>query len=137
MASPKPESQFINRVHKHLPTVYKEKMNNPYRSGTADVWYSGRDGDLWVEYKYMKELPKRKTEIALPLTPRQRKWLNDRADEGRNVAVVLGTANGAAILTGGSWEYPFPTTALLCSVEYIAHCIRRYTGDSPCLLPKG
>lgn len=39
----KPETSFIQGVHRHLPTVYKEKMNNPTEgehlmSGTAASW---------------------------------------------------------------------------------------------------
>jgi hypothetical protein len=55
--SSKPETTFIQSIHRHLPKeVYREKMANPYRGGTPDVWYSGYKSDLWVEYKFIPKL---------------------------------------------------------------------------------
>ena len=143
MASLKPETQFIARVHKHLPTVYKEKMSNPWRSGTADVWYSGAKGDMWVEYKYLPKLPVRATYLALNLSPRQLKWLADRFSEGREVAVILGTPKGAVFFGGSHWRHNSATffamtwiSAQLCDVSAVAARIFAITGASPCLLPK-
>ena len=64
--SSKPETTFITSIHKKLPEPppYHEKNNNPFNSGTPDVFYSGNEGDLWVEYKFMKELPKRPTTLV-------------------------------------------------------------------------
>ena len=60
----KPETTFITSVNRLLPIgavedvplfepipmkrkwIGYEKMNNPYSSGTADSWYSGKGGDL-------------------------------------------------------------------------------------------
>jgi hypothetical protein len=92
----KPETGFINSINKHLKEIYFEKTNNPFRSGIADSWYSGERGDLWVEYKYEPNLPKIK-EYLPNLSPRQLKWLGDREDEGRNVAVILGFPEGGVI----------------------------------------
>lgn len=111
MAATKPENTFIAGVHRHLPQTYFEKMNNPWRSGTADVWYSGDRGDLWIEYKFIEKLP-RSEEIIPNLTPRQRQWLNNRHDEGRNIAVVLGTHDGGVIYRDKEWSRPFSDTAL-------------------------
>jgi hypothetical protein len=75
--SSKPENTFIGTVNDRLPIkkrkastiarrkvsdeshIHYEKMNNPYRGGTADSWYSGLAGDLWVEFKYLPRVPKR------------------------------------------------------------------------------
>ena len=111
MSTAKPENRFIAGVHKHLPQTYMEKMNNPWRSGTADVWYSGRAGDLWVEYKFLERIP-RSNGILPDLTPRQRRWLNSRIDEGRNVAVVLGTPTGGVIYRNKEWLTPMDYVAL-------------------------
>jgi hypothetical protein len=101
----KPENQFIQSIHRKLRNTYFEKNNNPYRSGTADVWYSGNRGDLWVEYKYIERIP-RSSAILPDLTPRQRRWLNNRHDEGRNIAVILGTPDGGVIYRNKDWIKP-------------------------------
>ena len=103
----KAETTFIGSVHKHLPMgVYREKMNNPYRSGTADVWYSGKK-DLWVEYKVLPTLPKRlETNIVLGLSENQKIWLRHRHEEGRNVAVICGCKAGGVVFQGVSWDRP-------------------------------
>lgn len=81
-----PENRFIHRVHKRLDkSVYREKMHNAYRGGTPDVWYSGKNGDCWIEYKWGR----------LNLSPLQLKWLTDRDAEGRRCFVVVGTPKGA------------------------------------------
>lgn len=88
-----PENRFIKRVHDRLPkAIYHEKMHNVYRGGTPDVWYSGKRGDLWVEYKWAKNLKK-----PPALSELQKKWLRSRHAEGRPVAVVLAHPHGAAI----------------------------------------
>lgn len=114
--SRKPENTFIASVHRLIPSVYAEKMNNPYRGGTADVWYSGSVGDLWVEYKYLERIP-RSTKILPDLTPQQARWLNNRYDEGRNVAVVLGTPAGGVIYRDKGWMIESDQTSLLALVR--------------------
>lgn len=111
MATPKPETRFIGNIHKLIPQVYAEKMNNPWRAGTPDVYYSGDVGDLWVEYKFIERIPRSK-EILPELTPRQSRWLNNRYDEGRNVAVVLGTPLGGVIYRNKEWLTPLDSEAL-------------------------
>lgn len=101
-----PENTFIAGVHKHLDeSVYRMKNNNIYNAGIADVWYSGRARDLWVEYKFAV-LPKRGTTFVVPgLSELQKKWLRERHTEGRNVAVIVGCKEGAIILRNPvAWE---------------------------------
>ena len=136
MAASKPESTFIKGVHKHLTRTYSEKMNNPWRSGTADVWYSGDKGDLWVEYKFIERIP-RSIEIVPNLSPRQRRWLNNRYDDGRNIAVILGTPSGGVIYTDKTWMSPLTSTemeAQLVPKDEIARWIYNQVGGSKCLL---
>lgn len=114
--SRKPENTFIASVHRLIPSVYAEKMNNPYRGGTADVWYSGSDGDLWVEYKYLERIP-RSAKILPDLTPQQARWLNNRYSEGRNVAVVLGTPTGGVIYREQDWMVEYDQASLLARVR--------------------
>lgn len=130
----KPENTFIKSIHNHLKTTYCEKTNNPYRSGTADVWYSGNKGDLWVEYKFLPRIP-RSLEILPDLTPRQRRWLNARYDEGRNVAVILGCPDGGVIYRDKKWNSALATEdleALIMPRKDIARWIYDQVGRSEC-----
>lgn len=105
----KPENQFISGVHKYLPSVrvlHREKMNNPYRGGTADWWYDGNKLDLWVEYKFMPRLPQRGvvSPERVGLTALQLDWLRGRHDNGRNVGVIVGCPLGGVIMRALEWE---------------------------------
>ena len=134
MSTTKPENRFIESVHRHLPRTYAEKMNNPWRAGTADVWYSGDRGDLWVEYKFIERIP-RSAEILPDLTPRQKRWLNNRYDEGRNVAVVLGTPTGGVIYRNKEWMRPLDhvtLAGLIVPRDEIARWIFSQVGASKC-----
>lgn len=103
MAS-KPETTFTQSIHRHLKgKVYFEKMHNPYRGGTPDVWYSGIEGDLWTEYKWLPRIP-RSAEIKADLSPLQLQWLRRRHADGRNVAVVVGCPEGAVVFRDLDWE---------------------------------
>lgn len=104
--SSKSESRYYQAVHRLLPKhLHKEKMHNPYRGGTADVWYSGNSDDLWVEYKFLAKPPVRSSyKVSKDLSELQLMWLHDRYKEGRNVVVIVGTPLGAKIYTSLSWE---------------------------------
>lgn len=99
-----PENRFIAAVHRRLsPTVYREKMNNPYRGGTFDVWYSGKLGDMWIEYKWVPRLPKAR--LVPELSELQKKWGRGRYKEGRRLRVVVGSPTGAVVFnTPDQWE---------------------------------
>lgn len=134
MSTIKPENRFIGSVHRYLPRTYAEKMNNPWRAGTADVWYSGDRGDLWIEYKFIERIP-RSAEILPDLTPRQKRWLNNRFDEGRNVAVVLGTPTGGVIYRNKEWMRPLDhvtLSGLIVPRDEIARWIFSQVGASKC-----
>ena len=105
----KPENTFISGVHKHLPSVkviHREKMNNPYRGGTADWWYSGTKNDLWIEYKFLPRMPQRGdiTPERIGLTALQLDWLRGRYAEGRNVGVIVGCPKGGVIMRDLAWD---------------------------------
>lgn len=102
----KPETRFYTAVHKLLPKeLHREKMANPYRGGTADVWYSGNADDLWVEYKWLPKVPVRvDVRVYELLSPLQLQWLRLRWKEGRNVVVILGSPDGACVYEFGRWE---------------------------------
>ena len=128
----KPETRNYTAVHKRLPrSIHREKMHNMYRGGTADVWYSGNLDDLWVEYKWIAKLPQ-KALICLEkeLSPLQQRWLTGRHEEGRNVAVILGTPDGAWICEGVAWKEPIdPATIRIraLSKQFVADYIKERT----------
>jgi hypothetical protein len=123
----KPESVFIDSIHRFFPSrtkPWREKMNNPFRSGCADMWYSG-NRDCWIEYKYVDPVPR----VVTPdLSPRQLEWCNGRYDEGRQVFVIVGCKKGGVVYTDKEWAYPLPRDEFLTAVvsrEVIANFILR------------
>lgn len=125
--SRKPENTFRASVHKYfdLAKLHHEKMSNPYRAGGADDWYSGKPQahramtgavtrDLWVEWKFIVVPVRDDTMIDLvsgkkpPLTALQQHWLRERYNEGRNVAVGIGSAGGGVLLWNLKWEMSIP-----------------------------
>lgn len=131
--SSKPESQFIRTVHKHFKTIglppYWEKNWNAYRSGTPDVYYSGMNTDLWVEYKFVRRLPVHAPLVA-DLSPLQGLWLRRRYEEGRWVAVIIGVGEpkGGLVLTDLDWEGPVARPYRLRSHMELAKWIATVTG---------
>ena len=104
----KPETTFTNAVHAHLPpgrkAPYWMKNHNEYTSGVFDCWYSGVEGDLWVEYKFIK-LPARPSTLIVPsLSDLQLEWGKDRYEEGRNVVVIVGCKEGGVVFANRGWE---------------------------------
>lgn len=135
--SRKPETVYISNIHKKLGTrSYHEKNNNPYIGGTPDVFYSGDKGDLWVEYKFLPKIPKR-TEVLPDLSDLQKRWLGNRYDEGRNVAVVCGTPDGGVIYRDRAWLVPLSPDEFrekLVSNTVVADWIYSEVGDQQCQL---
>lgn len=129
----KPETAYYTGVHRYLKGsgIYHEKMYNPLRGGTPDVWYSGTLADLWVEYKFVKDLPKAASvDVTKLLSPLQLMWLNTRLLEGRNVAVVVGSPVGGLVFVNGNWNSARPTAASFeagLSKAQVADYIRRRT----------
>ena len=109
-----PENTFIGSVHKYLPPdLYRMKNHNQYNGGIADCWYSGLEGDLWVEYKFIKVPTRSGTLISLTagknpaISALQQEWLRGRHAEGRNIGVIVGSKEGGMWLPGTTWELPF------------------------------
>lgn len=132
--SSKPETTFTASVHRHLPrSLHVEKMNNPYRGGTADVWYSSKK-DIWVEYKF-EVLPKRdNTIVPIDTSELQKGWLNGRYSEGRAVFVVVGCKEGGVIFADLAWNSPLNKQQFLerlMTRQQIALWIMERTGGPP------
>lgn len=129
----KPETNFSNAVRSALPEgIYSMKNNNEYVAGVPDLWFSGPKGDLWVEMKFVPKLP-----VHVPLrpyellSPLQLKWLGDRYNEGRNVAVMIGCKRNRLIegivLCDLAWEkdiHPQDFNTLIVSKTELVSFIR-------------
>ncbi len=99
------ESGYIRSIHKKLPaSVYAWKISDRFCAGIPDTWYSGNADDLFVEYKYNKNIPKRS--FTPGFTDLQKHWLNARYAEGRNVAGIVGFPKAGIILLNGAWNHP-------------------------------
>lgn len=99
------EHSFIKAVHRSLPNdIYRWKIHDTFTGGVPDAFYAGPAGTLFVEYKYIKTLPKRHTtELKLGLSPLQINWLNMMCDLGHSVAAIIGTSLGVLVLTDKQW----------------------------------
>jgi hypothetical protein len=95
------EHSFIKSIHRYLnPDVHVWKIHDTYTGGVPDAMYSGSSGVLFVEYKYIKTLPKRdSTILKTSLSPLQVQWLN-RMKESATAALVIGVNSNAIILNG-------------------------------------
>lgn len=115
------EHSYIRSVHRRLkrvaPHVYAWKINDAYQGGVADAYYSSRR-DMWIEYKYIKALPKRPTTLVnIGLSPLQDGWLSDRHSEGRMVSVIVGSPSGALILRDLDWR-----SSISCA-DFLKSCV--------------
>jgi hypothetical protein len=117
------EHSYIRSIHDRLrkkaPTIYIWKINDAFQGGVADAYYSGRS-DIWIEYKFVKSLPKRvDTRIDPGLSLLQQKWLRDRNAEGRRVCVIIGSPEGSLILPGIDWDRE------ISMADFISHAVEK------------
>ena len=100
------EHSFIKAVHRKLPSdVYRWKIHDTYTGGVPDTWYAGPAGTLFVEYKYIQNLPKRPTtEVKSGLSALQIAWLDRMWDYKVVVAVIIGSKVGSLILSDQEWH---------------------------------
>lgn len=107
-----PESRYTRSINDRVkPEIYAWKISDRFTSGVLDCWYSGTGGDLWAEYKWLAQVPKR-APVRPTLSEKQKDWMRERHAEGRNVAVIIGTPDGAVIYPGTSFENPKPASEL-------------------------
>tara|TARA_S200000501_G_scaffold100421_1_gene93880 strand:- start:595 stop:990 length:396 start_codon:yes stop_codon:yes gene_type:complete len=94
------EHSFIRSIHNKLhPDVYKWKIHDTFTGGVPDVMYCGPKQILFVEYKYLKRLPKKDTTlIRHSLTPQQNDWLC-RINKPSQAGLIIGCENQCIILT--------------------------------------
>ena len=98
------ENTFWQALRKKLvPRVYALKLNLRFVAGVPDCWLSGSMEDLWLEIKYVKELPAIVDPTKL-LTARQQYWIIQRHAEGRRVGVLIGSSDGHVYFPSLSWQ---------------------------------
>lgn len=99
------EHSFIKAIHKSLPAeVYRWKIHDTFTGGVPDTLYAGPSGILFIEYKWLKSLPKRKsTPINLGLSQLQINWLDKFHSYNQNVAVAVGYPEGVLLFTNKDW----------------------------------
>jgi hypothetical protein len=106
------EHSFIKSFHKKLdPSIKIWKIYDPYQGGVPDALLFGCNGQmLFVEYKYVKALPKRDTTIIKPaLSAQQSEWLKDKIARNIDVLVVLGTQDGVVLFRAPcEWDDGIP-----------------------------
>lgn len=95
------EHSFIKAIHKKLaPEVYRWKIHDTYTGGVPDAFYAGPANILFVEYKYIKQLPvKDSTPVKTSLTKLQAAWLETMQKNGVQVALIIGSPNNICIKT--------------------------------------
>lgn len=105
------ETDYWHRLRKKLKgQVYAWKINASYVKGVPDCWMSGLNQDLWIENKRMSAdqppVSLDLTDHKKYLTLHQQRWLKERYEEGRNVAVVVFGKPGHLYLEGLEWQTP-------------------------------
>ena len=89
------ESQYTKKVNSGIPKhIFCWKISDQFFGGVPDSYYNDKtnyNGCLWVEYKFIKELPKRPETVVVPdLSKLQDKCLDDLASCGDQVIVIVG-----------------------------------------------
>ena len=109
------EHTFTASFKKKLPdSIFWWKINDNFAGGVPDVFLEGEYCDLWIEFKYIKTLPKRPdTLIDLTnqkyLSKLQQKWLTRRQERRGDTLVCVGCPQGVALFWGTSWKTPIAT----------------------------
>ena len=118
------EHSYIRLVHKYLDSsIYKWKICDEFQGGVPDCFYEGEFQDLWVEYKYIKPIPKRPStliDLTNPdryLSKLQQHWLTRRYQKRKDSAVIAGSTKGGVLFLDKEWELPISTE------EYLSRCI--------------
>ena len=107
------EHSFIKSIHRYLhPDVHSWKIHDTYTGGVPDAMYSGPAGILFVEYKYIKTLPKKDTTpLRHSLSALQLQWL-ERMKMSASAALVIGVEDTCIILVDDF-------SANICKTRYI------------------
>lgn len=100
------EKQLIRAIDKYLPKeIHRQSMTGAAVTGNGipDRYYDGPLGDLWVEYKQLKTMPRSGvaigayTELQLHWMERRYRYAQHRL-EVPNVLGVVGLPNKTAVI---------------------------------------
>lgn len=109
------EHGFIRAVHARLPPeIFRWKIHDTFAGGVPDAFYAGPASTLFVEYKYVKALPKRNsTFVKTCLTPQQKHWLDSLHSFAQPVALIVGIGDQALVLLDKRWNTNISRTGFL------------------------
>ena len=120
------EHGYIKSIHRvvkrDFPEITLWKIHDTYAGGVPDAFYTGPEGYIFVEYKYIKNPPKREqTLINLTkptiLSMNQQKWLEDRSRHNISIAVIIGSPTGSIICPDLSWKEPITSRDLRNNIK--------------------
>lgn len=135
----KPEGLFVDRVHRQLcQTVYHQGMGLTSTNGTPDQWYEGTQDTLWIEYKWWNKIPAKFDLVLRKSVPKisklQGRWLFRGYNNASNVAVVVGSPDGAIFLPNLEWNGEVKRDDYLpLSEAHVARIIESIVNEIPCV----
>lgn len=131
------ESQYTANVHKRLPQHIKAwKINDNYAGGVPDAFYRNNDPaaktrPFWIEYKFLKALPKRGTTCIIPdLSSLQLNQLKEieAANNDEKATVIVGVQRVEGITGAAGFEvFPHEWETGISTDEARARC-KDYAG---------
>lgn len=82
------------------------KINDNFAGGVPDAWFLGKGTTLWIEFKFLQELPKKGDTVLKPnLSKQQALWLSKLYNAEQPCAVVIGLPKEAIIIVDPMiWE---------------------------------
>ena len=94
------EHSFIRSIHTNMSSdMFVWKIADKYQGGVPDTYYSGPFGYMYIEYKYIQNIPKRSTtKIKVALTELQRSWLRKAQSHNHLAYTVIGSSAGVYII---------------------------------------
>lgn len=116
------EHKAIDRIHDKMrkndridrSNIRVWKVRDDYTAGVLDCMYLNKIGSvcspLYIEYKYLKALPKRDTTMVIPKwhSGEQEQWSNELYDSGQTTLIIIafgeGFTAGAIILYDREWN---------------------------------
>jgi len=101
------EHSFIRSIHTNISSeLFVWKIADKYQGGVPDTYYSGPSGYMYIEYKYIQNIPKRSTtKIKVALTELQRSWLRRAQSHNHLAYTVIGSPAGVYIITDPDLVY--------------------------------
>jgi hypothetical protein len=135
------ESDYWQALRRKLKNrVYAWKINASYIKGVPDWWASGSKQDLWVENKRVLRIPQTLTLVDPKkyLTAHQQMWLEERYEEGRNVAVIAFSEEGHVLFDDLEWMRPISKRSFLekaMSMGELANYIVEILGERSKIAP--